>query len=217
MSIRSGALPALLVCALAVVPAGASTIIHFDELPANTPVNGLVFDGILFGFSYAGVASADAVFGGSDGFSDNLLSDPELGGPTSDANRVPAALTLAFAYPTTMLQFDLGLATAAQDQVRLQAFDPAGNSLPPVTITTADRNNCAGGSPCPSEASYAYSGSSLIGSVNLSFALTTAGAFALDNLTFSEVPEAASLWLMLGGAAALVAGRKFRARGRATD
>ncbi len=204
---------------LSSLPAFAGiTILHFDELPGNTPVNGLAFEGIHFGYSFNGVASPDAIYGASNSFNDPLLQDPELSGPaevTDSSSSQFGVLKLTFDAPTDMLQFALALATSSNDFATLTLSDALGNAFATSIIATSDLGTCPGGSPCPSEGLYTYNGSTPIGSVALSFQGTDAPDFALDNLEFDETPEPSTFWVLGSGAVMLLAAGRRRSYLRA--
>ena len=163
--------------------------LYFDEFGTASPisVDGLHVFGVTFNFN-----SGPADYNGEIGTSGLtvLVSDPLLTGPTT------GTLTLTFDNPTPLLQFDLALFSA-------DTIDPAYT----VTLFSGD---VFSGSTTPqplgfySEGEFVYAGAPINGaSITFYNGQDSLGgdvaAFGLDNLTYEEAPEPATL-LPVGGA-----------------
>ena len=153
-------------------------------------VNGLTVQGVTFGFS----GSANAVYGFTLGVPTQNLSDPVLDGPSD------GTLTLTFASPTPLLQFDVALAVANSESPGFNVLlSGPGFGAPtnfPVNTTTPI---------VLSEGQFMSSGP-LISTAVITFSQNDMNpAFALDNLTFdvpdasTAIPEPQSLALLCSG------------------
>ena len=115
---------------------GADTNIDFGELPI-TPVDGLTFDGVTFGFAVGGGPSADAEFGGLDlgPFPFNNLDGLALEGDAA------GILTLDFAIPTSFLSFGIALNGTVPSPVpgaTVSLFDAADGLIGVFTIDVSE-------------------------------------------------------------------------------
>lgn len=185
----------------------ASTI-RFSELGTLSliDVNGIYLQGVLFGFS-----PDQAWFNQEVGTAGNavLSVDPVLAGPTS------GVLSLTFDTPTPLLQFDIIL----QSIFTIDDSALGANGGPAYTVRLSDGTVRTGATtPLPggvySEGEFLYEGPPVT-SAEISFFTgvdaggTAVGAFGLDNLTTTAVPEPAT-FLILGAGLLAVGLRKRR-------
>lgn len=114
--------PILLSCllALCVTASEAAVVITFGEQPTQ-PADGLLVDGVLFGFTIGGSSSTDAVFNNELPVATVNLDDRVLSGP------VVGLLTLQFSAPVIAFQFGLVLNTLDPEQpaATISLFDTA--------------------------------------------------------------------------------------------
>ncbi len=153
-----------LVCASAAF-AGTMTL-DFGEFGTSSTVDAttVTWLGVTFGFSGGSLTYNGAIGGGTA-----LVTDPALMGTTS------GVLTLNFASPTTILDFDIALESV----------------LPiPAAYTVTVGLNSYLGNTAPlsvfSEDHFTYSGGSPISTAVITFDSNSAPGFALDNLTFDS-------------------------------
>ncbi len=175
------------------------TTIAFDELPANTFVNGQSVLGATFGFEVAGIDSLDAYFnaliGAVPGTTQNL-TDPVLEGNAA------GVLTVDFSTTATNISFGV-------------ARSQSGTLPNALQVTLLDTNlNVISSTPVTlqqilsfSEALFTYTGTVAVRRMVLDFTTisTALGGqrFAIDNLFFASVggPVAATNGdTLLGGA-----------------
>jgi hypothetical protein len=169
--------------------ASAATL-TMDELPTQ-PVNGLSFSGITFHFTIGGVGSTDATYHGSNGGIEHFVQDPSLEGNAS------GVLTLDFAAPTAGLQFGVSRSISQPMSPGLQVslFDSSLAPLGNFNVNTTVFNVFSEGQ---------FTSALTIGRAVLSFPNAgSATRFAVDNLTFTPVPEPAISTLALLGLVAL--------------
>jgi hypothetical protein len=150
-------------------PAAKQTVtLDFTELPSQ-PVNGVTTNGLTFGFT-----NGDAMYNAFGPGSIVFVQDPSLEGSTS------GTLTLSFARPTNRVEFGLALSTfgTLSPGATVALYNPGGHLREVVPVTTESLVFFT-------EARFAYSGGA-IGSAVITFDNTSAGRFALDNLTFEQ-------------------------------
>jgi hypothetical protein len=151
--------------------------LHFDELGSGAPipVNGLHIGGVLFQFS-GGAADYNGIIG-TEG-STALVSDPLLVGDTA------GTLTLTFDNPTSILRFDIAMES-------IDALDDAYSVAIP-------ENPLFAGDTAPivllSEGQFIYGGGVPLKTAVITFSGAAPG-FGLDNLTFTQSPEPATILL----------------------
>jgi hypothetical protein len=165
---------ALLLAVISVwlVPASAqaakqTVTLGFTELPTQ-PVNGVSLNGLTFGFT-----NGDATYNAFGPGSTVFVQDPSLEGSAF------GTLTLRFARPTNRLEFGLALSTfgTLTPGATVALYNPGGHLRGLVPITTQSLVSFT-------EARFVYSGGA-IGSAIITFN-SSAGRFALDNLTFEQ-------------------------------
>ena len=183
---------------LLAAPAAFAATLNFDEF-GTTPlidVNGLHTQGVTFGFT-----PGQAFYNQSVGTSGNaLLSiDPVLSGSTS------GVLTLTFDYATSLLRFDVLLASIST----IDNSSQGANGGPAFTVLLSNGFSFNGGTtPLVnggySEGTFAYLGAPIT-SATISFfhGQDVSGLpvtdFGLDNLTFTNAPEPAAFFGIAGG------------------
>lgn len=175
--------------------------IRFDELPAQTPVNGVSVMGVTFGFHVNNLPSTDARYNVGGPGTSTFLQGPVLEGNAA------GVLTLNFLTPTPLLQFGVARLTTAQlnPGATVQLFDVGLQSIGSFTVNT---------SPLIlfSEGQFSYSGA-LISRAVITFNNPSAGTrFALDNLSIDPVPEPATLALFGTGLASIAIKLRRRIR-----
>ena len=155
------------------------TTLTFGELPLQ-PVNGLSYKGVTFGYSVNGVASTAADYNSSGPGVTAYTSDPSLVGNTAGA-----LLTFTFAHLTPTLQFGVALSTSATvtSGATVTLFDAIGNVISSSSVLVSPLGFTF------SSGLFSYSGPIAVGRVTLSFNSTAAAAFAVDNLTYSTLPD----------------------------
>lgn len=182
---RINRISAVALCAFMSCTTFARTTITFDEL-AFQPVHGLSLQGVTFEYQLGGLVSDAAQFASFGPGQLTNISDPSLTGPSA------GTLTLAFANPTTLLEFGVALSTADDltPGFTVELFDTSMNSLGETTWKTFGSDELGF-----SETRFIHEGEAISRAV-IGFSDTPVG-FALDNLSF--VPEP-------GGFAAFVTG-----------
>lgn len=184
------------VCLLVVAGWAASAdaaLITFAELP-NQPADGVSLQGAAFHFTIGGVASTDARFNSVALGSNTTLN---LQTSTLEGN-ADGVLTVDFAQPISLLSFNVARLTGATlTGATVSLFDSAlvGFATTPVTISKLVTY---------SEALYSYVGSTPVKRAVLTFNPGAGPRFAIDNLTFTPVPEPGTMLagLLLTGFAA---------------
>ncbi len=169
----------------------------FDELAfQGESVHDLSVMGVTFDFKVDGVDSTDATYHSSSVGTITFIDDPAL---ESNADGV---LTLEFDSPTRRLAF--GVAFTVFDVVSpgfsVELFDPSFASL---GVTDVDMNRLISFS----EGLFTYSGP-LVSRAEVKFFHPVGPEilfrrFALDNLTFTPIPEPGTLLLLASGLAGL--------------
>ena len=209
---------AFLMLALPGVASADTVTLTFNELPPNTPVNGVSIMGVTFGFTVGGSPSTDAVYNCSAPRSCPPAST--FIQPSTLEGIATGVLTLNFDAPTPLLRFGIMRSTDAPltPGAIVQLFDPDLNPLGAPIMVNTNR--------IPpffvSEGLFNYSGALLSRAV-ITFPFsgpTGAARFGLDNLTFERpngvIPEPATLVLLgtgLAGATAVGARKRRKARG----
>lgn len=163
-------------------PSGATTL-TMDELPFQ-PVNGLSFSGVTFHFSIGGNPSSDAYYNTGDGGNEQYVQDPALEGNSL------GTLTLDFASPTSGLQLGVARSISGPMTPGLQVslFDGSLNSIGTFNLNTAVFVNFSEG---------LFNSNLTIGRAVLAFPdAADAPRFAIDNLTFTPVPEPSMIGLL---------------------
>ena len=184
------------VCLLLIVEWAASAdaaLITFAELP-NQPADGVSLQGAAFHFTIGSVTSTDARFNSVALGSNTTLN---LQTSTLEGN-ADGVLTLDFAQPISLLSFNVARLTGATlTGATVSLFDSAlvGFATTPVTISKLVTY---------SEALYSYTGSTPVKRAVVTFNTGAGPRFAIDNLTFTPVPEPGTMLagLLLTGFAA---------------
>jgi PEP-CTERM motif-containing protein len=177
-----------------VAPASATPVlVRFDELPPLTPVHGTTVAGVTFSFTIGGVANPDARFNCNlAGLCppDSAFLDP----PALEGNAA-GVLTFDFATPTSALQFGVarGTSLTLTPGVTVRLFDPTLALIGSFALATS---NVGFGI---SEGLFVFSGSLLSRAVLTFDNPALAGRFGLDNLTYEQIPEPATLILVAAG------------------
>jgi hypothetical protein len=194
----------LVVCSLLFLLGSTSRAgtIEFSEFGVDSliDVNGVHFQGVLFGFS-----PGTAYFNQTVGTPGTAIysTDPILSGPTS------GVLALAFDAPSAWIHFDVLL----QSIFPLDESSMGSNGGPAFTVQLSSGEVITGSAaPDPSglysEGQFAYSGIPVSAAVLTFYNGVDAGgmqvaAFGLDNLSVNS-PEPATFWLL--GTGLLMAG-----------
>jgi hypothetical protein len=170
--------------------------ITFSELPTQ-PANGLTFLGVTFGFRIGVLDSPDARFNAEVPAGLAFIQGAALEGTTL------GTLTLDFAAPTPLLQFGVALSSfdALTSGITVELFDATLQPLGVFTLNTTPGLSF-------SEGQFSFFGVP-VGRAVINFN-PAAARFAIDNLTFTPVPEPATLLLLGIGALGLVASRQRR-------
>ena len=199
-------------CSFLLIPEARAGMIRFDETTA--PANGLSVGGVLFGFYLGGTESPEAIFGAVAPLNDTILQDFVLLAPARDAEQPgrPASLTLAFAQPTSVLEFGLLVSTTLDTSLNLYLFDAQSFALAPIVLPlTYDHANCDPSTAlCFAEIQYSYIGNVSLSGATLNFDGVNADSFAIDNLHTEQAPEPGTAVLQLIGALTLCGGAYFR-------
>lgn len=187
---------------LANLLSASAITLTMDELPAQ-PVNGLSFSGVTFHFTIVGggIGSTDAYYHGTNGGIEHFVQDPSLEGNAS------GVLTLDFAAPTAGLQFGVARLTTQPMSPGLQVslFDASLAPLGNFSVNTTVFTQFSEGQ---------FTSALTIGRAVLSFPNAGfAPRFAIDNLTFTPVPEPAVSGLACLGWITLAAFRNRLLRG----
>lgn len=180
-----------LICLLALCSANANAAITFDEV-ATQPADGLLVEGVTFGFSIGGSSATDAIFNSELPVASTYLDDRVLSGP------VTGLLSFQFAIPVFSFQFGLLLNTfdAEQPAAIVYLYDENSQSLGSVPL---DSNPLV----LFSEGLFTYSGPT-VSRAEIAFSGTTAAdLFAIDNLDFqadaTDIPEPSTTLLIAIG------------------
>ncbi len=155
-------------------------IITFDEL-ANQPIDGLTVNGVTFSFTISATPSTDAQFNANLPAATTYLDSNVALGP------VTGVLSFVFSAPVSLFQFGLALNTfdAQQPAAFIELFDATLQSLGTQTLDTNALISF-------SEGQFFYAGTPVL-RVDISFTgFTAADLFALDNLEFNPVADAAT-------------------------
>lgn len=173
--------------------ASTSTTLRFTELPFQ-PVNGLLVQGVQFGFTVGGAASTDANYDSGGPGALKYVQDPSLEGNAA------GILTLDFTVATGSLQFGVGLSTGGTvtSGVVVQLYDAGLHLISTTPVTTSDQGFSF------SEAQFNYTGTPVKRAV-LDLNESAAARFVIDNLTFSTGSDVDYYSLNLGAGAALQA------------
>lgn len=178
---------------------GAVTKLTFDELGSPTPVDNLTVKGVTFDYKLDGVDSNDAIYNQSfpPQFPSNLFAN--LQQPLLEGN-AKGILSLDFAAPVNALEFAVGVESfqPLAPGFSVELLDQGLNSLGVTPVNTAPL-------AILSEGLFKYSGVPIkkaILSFNSQSSLNPNNpAFALDNLTYTTVPEPSSLIALLASSA----------------
>ena len=180
-------------------------IITFDELAADTVINGVTLKGVTFQFTVGGVASTDAAILASALGTTAVAEDPVLEG---SANGV---LKMTFATPVTSLQFGVVLSSfdSLSEGATVELSGPSSVTAGPFAVNTG---------PLPpsnlfSEGLFEYTGAP-INEATITFDFGNAERFAIDTVAFvnaaEAAPEPSSLTLMGIASVGLLAFRRGR-------
>ncbi|HAB19213.1 MAG TPA: hypothetical protein PLX89_09485 [Verrucomicrobiota bacterium] len=171
------------------VPLSATTL-RFDELPFQ-PVNGLKIWGVTFGFEVGGVASDDASYNALGPGTLTYLDDPVLEGDAA------GILSMTFSERATDISFGLSLISfASVDPAALVSlYDDSNNLVFQYTVATEPLVSWTEG--------LAWSSFGPIRKAVVEFNSAEASRFAIDNLTYTLVPDAGSLWAVTSWASVL--------------
>ena len=185
---------ALSIFSASLVSASAVTL-TMGELP-NQPVNALSFSGVTFHFTIGGIGSTDASYNAINGGIEHFVQDPSLEGNST------GVLTLDFAAPTSGLQFGVARSIIGPLSPGLQVslFDAGLAPLGSFNVNTTVFTNFSEGQ---------FTSALTIGRAVLTFPNAVGAArFAIDNLTFTPVPEPAIPTLAVAGLLAFRAPRR---------
>jgi hypothetical protein len=219
-------------CLALALPSAAwaqATTLTFDEVPPYpgtlnppvpsipTPVTNpaaaaglspfLSFNGVTFQFRVDGALSADARYNARGPGDFNFIQGQVLEG---DAGGV---LTLTFDLPTPVLGFGLALSSPSNltPGFTVNVYeDPGSSSIGAIPVNT---QNLAG----TTEARFSYVGAPIRQAVidfNEGPLPTFPRRFAMDNLTFTPIPEPATVALFSTGLLGLAAGARRRGKAR---
>ena len=169
----------------------------FDEVPFQS-VDDLAFAGVTFDFKIGGIDSSEAFYNSFGPGTLTYVDDPSLTG-SSDG-----VLTLSFAVPTSILEF--GVAISSFDSLspgaHVELYDAQQISLgvTPVDVSTVT------GALGFAENYFQYVGVPVSRAI-VAFDLPAA-SFALDNLTYTVVPEPPTILSVIFGAFGIVSWRR---------
>lgn len=180
---------ALQACALAacgVAVAAPPVTLTMDDLPMRRLHNLAHPAGVTFQFFVDGVPSADADYNSGGPGTLSFVQDPSIEGDAA------GVVSMQFATPINMLQFGAAVASDQNhfDGGSVELFTPGGVSLGAgdFDLTLIYDDPFANGQ-------FNYVGAP-VKRADVSFDLGMPSRFALDNLTFTFVPEP-STWAML--------------------
>ena len=185
-ALRRASLVLTIVAASAVARPLTAETIDFSERPLNTSVDGQVVDGVTFKFTINNVPSPDARFSTTGPGPTTITAPPNLEGNTA------GVLSLGFGTPVR----DVGFSYIALHNLA----DPNG-----LTVTMTDVNGTTTSQDLAIARIGAYSGVrfdhvATVPIVRLSIDPNRGTRFAVDNVTFTPVPEPAALLPLTGGA-----------------
>ncbi len=160
----------------AVTPTVSHTTLTFDELPLQ-PANGLSFRGVTFGYTVGGFASSEAYYGDYGPGVTAYTQDPGLEGYTD------GVLTLNLAQPVAALQFGLAVSStvAVPDAATVSLYTATSILIGTFTVPT-DPNGFLFAS-----GQFVYNGATPVSRAVISFNSNAAGAFLIDNLSFTTL------------------------------
>lgn len=169
----------------------------FGELTPRA-ANGVSIAGVTFGFTVNGLPSGAAIYNAFGPPSLAFVQSPALVGNTA------GVLTLNFAVPVDSLQFGVALSSLAPfaPGFAVLLYDENAQAFAVVGVPTAPILTF-------SEGQFRFSGA-LVSRAVIAFH-PSAAQFALDNLTFTPVPEPMTL-LLLGAGLSLGAARRRASR-----
>ena len=198
--VRGGAACAVVVAVVFLLRAGpvSAETIDFTEVPAGTRADGAKIEGVTFNFTVNGVASTMATIGTTGPGTTTITQAPMLEGPTT------GLLTLNFPTPVSQVGFSY--------VALYQQADPNG-----LTVTMLDSKGGTVSKDLAIERIAAYSGvrydnTPVVPIVRLTIDPNQlrGARFAVDNVTFTPVPEPAGLLPLAASAATLLARRRRR-------
>lgn len=170
-----------LIFTLAIVAPSAAnprplTTLDFTEVPRQ-PVDGLSLQGVSFAFSIGGVPSTDANYNSGGPGNITYVQDPSLEG------NAKGTLTITFARPTWFVQFGVALSTFATlpAGATVNVIGPTGKLRGVFTVATSPLVTFT-------EGQFTYDHSRTKQLV-ITFDSSAALRFALDNLTYQQVPQ----------------------------
>jgi hypothetical protein len=173
--------------------AAGSAVIDFTGLPNNTEVNGLIAGGVQFTYSVGGPpVNGAVVIDGGPGATNNIAAPNivSVGDNTGILSLLLPAPATLFGYGYAILSIN-----TVVDATTIDLFLGA-NNVGTLAYTGAPDPIFAGG--------FAGIQSTVpFDRVELTFNSTSAPAFAVDNITFSSVPETATMLLTAGAIALL--------------
>lgn len=165
-----------------VVSGAKAETLTFDELGVPTPVDGLTIKGVTFDYKINGVNSTDATYNNFDFDRFPFPIVANLKSPILEGN-ANGILTLDFAAPISALKFDVAVEAfrPIPNALNVELFDTSLKSLSTVPV---DTNVLI----ALSQGVFSYSGLPVQRAV-LNFAPVGFQRFALDNLSYTKVPE----------------------------
>lgn len=185
-------------------PAWSTPItLTFDELPYQS-VDDLSFQGVTFDFKVGGVDSLDAYYNSGGPGTITYVQDPSLEGHAG------GILTLDFALPTPTLEFGVALNEyrPLTPGFTVELFDPGSISIGVFPVNTNPLISYT-------EGLFSYAGT-LVSRAEIDFFFPPyypQHRFALDNLTYSPIPEPSTMLLVGSGLVGIGAlRRRFKRR-----
>jgi hypothetical protein len=180
---------ALLLGSITTTAAKANQIIDFSTLPQES-VDGVMADGVTFGYSEFGSSSPEAFFDEAVGPGNTVLVSP-----TALVGLADGVLTMSFANPESEIDFAVALTTnvSLSPGFSVTVFDASGDVLDSTDVATTALANF-------SEGAFSYDGSDA-SSVSITFDSIDgvfqgdANEFALGNVTVPE-PDSIAIFTM---------------------
>ena len=182
---------------------GGETVIDYGPPPpSNLPINGMLIDGVLHGFTISGSPSLDAVLDSGPGTTNNIAV-------TNIEGNAGGVLSLTFSGPQNRLGYGWAMSSAADgQQTTVELFDFGNTSLGAVSLVgTLDPTFMGGFLGVESIIAFTRAEVTWTGS---------ASRFAFDNMRFEFIPEPSTLTLAALALLGILAhGHRRRGRYRA--